>query len=649
MEKQVKGIVSHFIRYNDTYSSLKDVTEIVNRTPNSATRVPTSIYKIKKLIEPSFDCKFHIKCPTCKYFSNENECCGNVLKPANMTHFVSICLKQQLVKSIEDNFDEIMAYSSRDDDGLIRDAQDGILFKKVEAKYRAFKILSLVVNTDGAVVYRTVFKKSVWPVQLYQNYLPPNKRFRPSNILLSALYFDSTQPNMKDLFYPLLRELSQIHNEGGIIITRHGQKYAFMPFITHCCCDLPAKAKVLGISGHSGHHACSYCLHPGISVKANSKKNSYVRYIKQRRAAPLRTHQSILNIYKNLKTEPIQGIHHISCLIAAKEFDLVNGFTIDYMHCVLLGVMKKLLDLWFDSTNHKYPYYIKKPNQRRFDQCLQAIKPTSKIKPTKPRSIFDRHNFKAKDYRVLLLFYLRCCLPNMLDNIYIDHFQLLSSSIYSLLKETVSIEDIEQATEKLNKFSNEFERLYGKENITYNVHLLKHIPESVKQLGPLWCQSAFGFEANNGVLVRSNRASKSILHSMAWKYTIKQSINDAHEKTIDGIVLRGCNQSNKTFKNVKIHTENFSSLESKAVSTIDYFVKFNDKKIGAIKYYFEDKNLVYAMAQMFKPTHQIDHILAIEATEEDRIYEVGNILKKLLYMKIGEKVFSSEVPNNYEE
>lgn len=463
VEKQVKGIVSHFLRFDDTYSSLKDVAKIVNQTPNSATRVPTSTYKIKKLIEPAFDCQFHIKCPTCSHFSTETQCCGNGLKTVNMDHFVSICLKQQLVKSIEDNFDEIMAYSSTNDDSVIRDAHDGIQFKKVQAKYQSFKILSLVVNTDGALVYRTVFKKSVWPVQLYQNYLPPSKRFKPSNILLNALHFGPTQPNMKELFYPLLMELKQIHLDGGILIKRDGRIHRFMPLITHCCCDLPAKAKVQGTSGHSGHHACGYCFHPGISVKSKLKGRPYVRYIKQNSPSPLRTHQLMLDIYKKLNSQPIQGVIHLSCMIGAEEFDLINGFTIDYMHCVLLGVMKKLLNLWFDSTNHKYPYYIKKPKQRTFDQILQAIKPTSTI-GTKPRSVFDRHNFKAKDFRVLLLFYLRCCLPNMLDNIYIDHFQILSSSIYSLLKETVSIGDITQADKKLERFANDFERLYGKEN-----------------------------------------------------------------------------------------------------------------------------------------------------------------------------------------
>lgn len=47
----------------------------------------------------------------------------------------------------------------------------------------------------------------------------------------------------------------------------------------------------------------------------------------------------------------------MSCMVAAREFDVINSFPIDYMHCVLLGVMPKLFSLWFDSKNHKEPYY----------------------------------------------------------------------------------------------------------------------------------------------------------------------------------------------------------------------------------------------------------------------------------------------------
>lgn len=335
----------------------------------------------------------------------------------------------------------------------------------------------MTANTDGAAIYKSVLNKSIWPIHLQQNYLSPSKRFKTSNILLAAMYFGTAQPNMQQLFYPMLKELIEIQNEGGIKVERNGRTYEFMPMLINCCCDLPAKAKVQCITSHAGHYACSYCLDPGTLINAKqddkSKSKSYVRYIYGNYAA--RTHSHMLQTYSQVKTnERISGIHGLSCMVAAEGFDLVHGYNIDYMHCVLLGMTKKLLDLWLNSTNHREEYYINKRKHRQLDQRLCSIKPTSNV-GVKPLSIFNRSNYKAKNYRMMLLFYLGCCLPGCQDQKYINNFQLLSSSIYILLKERIMIEDCNQAEKMLDQFAKTFENLYGKDKVTMNLHLIRHM------------------------------------------------------------------------------------------------------------------------------------------------------------------------------
>ena len=41
-------------------------------------------------------------------------------------------------------------------------------------------------------------------------------------------------------------------------------------------------------------------------------------------------------------------------------YDVIRGATIDYMHCVLVGVVKKLLELWFDVTHKDQPWSVRK-------------------------------------------------------------------------------------------------------------------------------------------------------------------------------------------------------------------------------------------------------------------------------------------------
>lgn len=69
-----------------------------------------------------------------------------------------------------------------------------------------------------------------------------------------------------------------------------------------------------------------------------------IRYVNDGKNHELRSHEKMIDAYKTLKLSLINGIKSKSCLVAAKHFDLILSFPIDYMHCVLLGNMKKLLN-----------------------------------------------------------------------------------------------------------------------------------------------------------------------------------------------------------------------------------------------------------------------------------------------------------------
>ena len=59
--------------------------------------------------------------------------------------------------------------------------------------------------------------------------------------------------------------------------------------------------------------------------------------------------------------------------------------SIDYMHCVLLGVSRLMLRLWFQSQYHQELWYIGN-KVTKVDDRLCSIKPPDEIQRT-PRSI----------------------------------------------------------------------------------------------------------------------------------------------------------------------------------------------------------------------------------------------------------------------
>lgn len=677
-KSQAERIIRHSINYNQSYNGLQNMTEIVNSTPNASIQVPSTLHTMKKFVKPELKYEFHLQCSKCNIYSSTSSsrcnciACGEKLTTVESNHFVYIPLKQQLLKSIDENFARITSYEfdrkNNSESDVIRDVYDSILHQQVQAKYQSATVLPLSIITDGAVVHKCS-RKSLWAIQMYQNFLPPILRYIAKHILVVGLYFGVKKPNMHDFFLPLFKELESIYNEGGICIRKNEKKVCYYPFILQCCCDIPAKVEVQGMVSHNGYYSCGYCLHPGEPIKNQNNSKSFVRYIHQEMPSASRTHRTLLETYKKLKSDPIKGVKKVSCMIAAKNFDLVNGFCIDYMHCVLLGVLKKLLGLWLDSVNHDKPYYIKPKSQCLLNSRLIKIKPISNIS-RKPRPLSDRSNYKANEYRNLLLYYLTYSLRGLLPKPYIDNFKLLSSSIYTLLKKEITFGEIDEAEKKLNRFADEFESLYGVGNVTTNIHLLRHITNSVRYHGPLWTQAAFGFESYNGLLVKTN-SKKNILHSIAWKYCMKLTLNamDKDEKKsfvkVSGkqkiviskeeqVVLRDfenlCESEYLTiYKSIEVNGERFTTMNSREVATIDYVVKTKNNTICSVKYFFAYQRNLYAMIQPFEIVGLSNHLKEVELSGEFMTISISEIEEKLLYMKIGNQNIVSQIPNKYEK
>lgn len=669
-DTQINRILEHNLRFNGSYESMESMArDVVNTTPGARIKVPSTMYKIRKSVRPIFEYLMQYKCAACNNLSTDSkkcDSCGAKIDPSRSNYFVCIPIKQQLIEHLNSDLDEIIAYYNRVlAEDQITDIHNSQCFQNVQKKYRSSIILPLIVNTDGAKVHRTS-TNSLWMLQCYQAFLHPSKRYMPPNILIAAAHFGEKKPNMNDLFYMFLKDIREIQNDGGINLKTNGEEYNFMPVILGLCCDIPAKKEVLCTVGHAGHFACDYCLHPGISYKSSTDKKTNVRYLKGTRDYGLRSHESIIDTYKRLKKNSINGITGISPMVAARHFDLVNGVSIDYMHAALLGVMKKMLNLWLETKNHANDYYIKKPKQITLSNRLVSQKPISDV-IRKPRSITMKNEFKANEYRTLLLYHLRFALAGLLPQKYIKHFVLFSNSIYELSRHRISSQNIEKAQQQLNKFVDEFEILYGKSNVTINLHLMRHLATCVRTLGPLWVHSAFGFEANNGVISKSITSKKDILHQLSWKYAMKNTLkpmkpSDNHlisEKKVtildntekDLISQSGMNLSSSyltIYRSVVARGIKFSSLQSKEKQTIDYFIRVG-AEIYCIHFFYIFDSIVYALLENYAVINEIDHFSEVRGTKTKIIMKFADIDEKLLYLKFGTNEYVTSLPNKYEK
>lgn len=671
-------VMTHHLKFGGSYRSLVfNANNVVNRTPSAAIQIPSTMYKIDKFMEPIFESQIHIKCKQCSnYLSSlesktQCELCQATIKTKDSDFFHYIPIKQQIMHMLENNIDAILAYFSTaiDKHNTISDIHNGAAYKNAQKMFPKHLILPLIINTDGVKAYKST-STSLWLIQVYQGYIQPSQRYLMKNILIIAAHFGKTIA-MIDFFYPVLNEMRSIVDDGGITIMHNNQQYYFMPLLLGACCDIPATEHLRETAGYAGHFGCGYCLHPGLSIKRDEDSKPYVRYVKG--SYENRTHGTFIEAYNQLKfnAKPVYGIKRVSCMIAAYSFDLVHGFAIDHMHCAELGIMKKLLSLWLDTKNHKQPFYIKKKDQVILSNRILTLKPVSEI-ARGPRSIFSKGEFKANELRNLLLFFLRFALPGLLDRKYIQHFHLFSTSMYALLKQNISFESINEAQMKLNEFADTFEDLYGKHNVTINLHLLRHLPGTVKNLGPLWAQSSYGFESNNGIVIRSNTCTKDMTFQLVWKYIMKHSVKIGDEsENICEIslgrkkMLKINSAESQLFVEMGVEFENrdnltiytdfvrrgvhYKSLESKETAKIDYFVELSNGILASVHYYTIFDFVLYAVIEKYGIVDTYDHFIEIERTFIKNIINANEISKKLIFLKYGLREFVTDFPNKFEK
>lgn len=125
---------------------------------------------------------------------------------------------------------------------------------------------------------------------------------------------------------------------------------------------------------------------------------------------------------------------------------------------------------------------------------------------------------------------MRFALQGLLEKKYLKHFEILSSAVYTLLKHSISQEEIDDAAEKLIKFADDFETLYGEEAVTMNVHMVRHYRECVTEVGPLWSYSMFGFEKNLGNLKKAVTNPTDALETISFDYCMARKVIDAQKR-----------------------------------------------------------------------------------------------------------------------
>lgn len=293
--------------------------------------------------------------------------------------------------------------------------------------------------------------------------------------------------NVDDYMREFVEELKFIIKNGvDVTKDRVHKKFRFRCFIA----DSPARAFATGTMSHASYFGCPKCNQVCFSV---GHKLYYQWFVGE-----LRTDESFQN------RDDIN--HHkpefqTRSLLLESIIGMISQFVIDCMHAVDLGVTKKIIKAVINNESpcSKITKAIFASLNARF-QSFKSYVPSEFVR--KPRTLSEVNQFKANEFRQLLLYTLPVLFKDLIGSKLYKQFLTLHIAIRLLSDPKRYKDNLNAARALINDFVDKYDETFGAKNFTFNTHCLLHLPDYVELYGPLYSFSAYKYENHMRLIKR---------------------------------------------------------------------------------------------------------------------------------------------------
>lgn len=194
-----------------------------------------------------------------------------------------------------------------------------------------------------------------------------------------------------------------------------------------------------------------------------------------------------------------------SILSKLPYYDFILMTIIDPMHNLFLGTAKRMIHVWKDAG------FITKRNVHLIQQRINDIECSNDV--GKIPGKFDDFSFASFTADELKNWTLLFSLYALKDIVPDEHLKCWKNFVIACLyicNQAITVADLTVIDKYLLKFCKSFEKLYGSDAVTPNMHLHCHLVDCIKAYGPVYGFWLFSFERFNGLLERMPRNNKTI-------------------------------------------------------------------------------------------------------------------------------------------
>lgn len=358
---------------------------------------------------------------------------------------------------------------------------DGGFYLHIGIKHQINKLLTssycndnkliIDMNIDGIPLFKSS-NSQLWPILIKVTNIPNLP------VLAAGIYLGKSKLyNCDEFLSQFTCELKDLM-ENGIDID---EKYLEVQ-LRAIVCDAPDRAYVSGTPGHTPSHGCSKCTQVG------KKINGVLTY---------KTESGDLITDEDFKNRKYSGHHSKHYLTKMSPFETLNvkmvtQIPLDCMHLIDLGVMRKFLNrLIYNKTCNKL---MKEKKINISQKLIDLRKKMPREFVRKPRSLNELSNWKATEFRQFLLYTGISVLKNELSDDQYYEFKLLHCAYRMLCCPFHRMSNLGTIQRMLQLFVENFPIIFGENSVSYNVHSLLHIQQTVEQVGDPVHGSAYAFE-----------------------------------------------------------------------------------------------------------------------------------------------------------
>lgn len=343
--------------------------------------------------------------------------------------------------------------------------------------------IRLSINIDGIPLFNNTNKCTCYPILI-------SPLEFPHCILTVGIYCSNKvglkqMPKPEELLQDFMNDLKKVNSEINTTVGKY--KLSLGPFI----CDSPVRCDLKGIVSHNAYNSCERCQQEGAYIGGH--------VVLPEMSCPLRTDL-------NFEEQSDEGHHKNISMLQEMGYPMVTGFTLDILHLIYLGVLKRWLGRLKSSKRKSVKRHL---DSRRIDIFDKSCKQVAKYLPSEFNRKLDgglTHlcTWKGSEFRTFLLYAGIVVLreKDIVSSEMYDNFLLLSVSI-RLLTLDDSANEIPFIRDIINKFIASSIQLFGLEFLSYNVHSFIHLPDDYLAYGNLDNISAFKFESYLGSEIKS--------------------------------------------------------------------------------------------------------------------------------------------------